>query len=121
MRGAIWKALTWADLVLIGAVVLAIIGSAAWAWKKNYDRSVFIYKNGALLGVYPLNEDRTIRIDGHNTVGIERGKVRMLAADCPGKRCVKQGAGDVLPIICLPNRVVVEIRGRDAKRPLIVR
>ncbi len=113
--------LNLADLVLIGVVIAAIIGSAGVYLQKKDDRNVYMYKDGVLWGSYPLNQDRVLRIDAHNSVGIEHGKVRMLSADCPDKRCVKQGAGDLLPIICLPNQVVVEIRSPGGKRALIVR
>jgi hypothetical protein len=109
-----------ADFLLILAVVAAIIASGFMFLSKDEQRYVHIYKDNLAVGVYPLDKDRVIRIDTHNTVEIRNGKVRMLAADCPDKRCVKQGAGDVLPIVCLPNRVVVEIRSSNAERGLIV-
>ena len=44
---------------------------------------------------------------------ILKGKVRVIEADCPDELDVKQGfienVGQV--IVCLPNRVVVEIKG----------
>jgi hypothetical protein len=109
-----------ADFLLILAVLAAIIASAFIFIKKEDQRRVFIYKDNLAVGSYPLNQDRVVRIDEHNTVEIKNSKVRMLSADCPDHRCVKQGAGDVLPIVCLPNRVVVEIRSRSAERGLIV-
>ncbi|MDD3144426.1 MAG: NusG domain II-containing protein [Candidatus Cloacimonetes bacterium] len=112
--------LSLADVLLILAVIAAIIVSAVIFLKKDEERFVHIYKDNLAVGVFPLNQDRVIRIDEHNTVQIKDGKVRMLQADCPDQRCVKQGAGDVLPLVCLPNRVVVEIRSRSAERGLIV-
>lgn len=65
------------------------------------------------VGVYDLSLDREINLDGHNTVVIEGGKVRMESADCPDRLCVKKGeisyAGQ--SIVCLPNKTVVEISG----------
>lgn len=112
--------LSWADFLLIVAIIAAIIVSAAVFIKKDERRLVHVFKDHLAVGVFPLDQDRVIRIDEHNTVEIRDGQVRMLEADCPDKRCVKQGAGDLLPIICLPNRVVVEIRSRNAERGLIV-
>ncbi len=112
--------LSVADFLLILAVVTAIIVSAVIFLKKDEERFVHIYKDDRAVGIYPLNQDRVVRIDAHNTVEIKAGKARMLESDCPDKRCVKQGATDRLPIICLPNRVVVEIRPRNATRDLIV-
>ena len=48
---------------------------------------------------------------GANTVQVERGRIRISAADCPDQVCVKQGwiSGGAVPIICLPHRLTIEI------------
>ena len=50
---------------------------------------------------------------GVNKVVINDGKVSMTEADCPDELCVKTGkisrVGET--IVCLPHRVVVEIKG----------
>lgn len=112
--------LSLADFLLILMVIVAIVLSAKVFLNKDDELFVHVHKDNLALGVFPLNKDRVIRIDEHNTVEIRNKKVRMLEADCPDKLCMKQGAGDVLPIICLPNRVVVEIGPRDSRRSLIV-
>ena len=50
---------------------------------------------------------------GSNTVLVEKGRVRVSAADCPDQICVHQGyiSDDLIPIICLPHRLMVEIVG----------
>lgn len=113
--------LSLADIILIAALLAAAGFSARLYSQRQTRKQVYIHKDSKLIGIYPINSDRVLRLDEHNTVVIEDGKVRMLSADCPDKRCVRQGAGDTLPIICLPNRVVVEIRARDEERRLIVR
>ncbi|MCB5224890.1 MAG: NusG domain II-containing protein [Candidatus Cloacimonadaceae bacterium] len=112
--------LSLADFILILTVLLAIGISWATVSKKEERLYVYIQKDELAVGVFPLDKDRVIRIDEHNTVEIKDGKVGMTEADCPDKRCVKQGFGDKLPIVCLPNRVVVEIRPLQAPRRLIV-
>ena len=75
--------------------------------------------NGSALEDLPLSEDaREFRIAAQNGVlvlEIRGGAARMIYADCPDKSCVKQGGvsrGGQF-IVCLPNRVVVEIIGKD--------
>lgn len=65
---------------------------------------------------YPLNEDREISLlyEGRqNLVKIEGGEVYMKSADCPDGTCVGQGRLRDMSgqIVCLPNRVVVELVG----------
>lgn len=54
---------------------------------------------------------------GYNLLEIGDEKVRVIEADCPDKLDVKQGyisrVGEV--IVCLPNRLVIEIKGTRAE------
>lgn len=54
---------------------------------------------------------------GYNLIEIGDEKVRVIEADCPDKLDVKQGyisrVGEV--IVCLPNRLVIEIKGTRAE------
>lgn len=55
---------------------------------------------------------------GYNLIEIGDEKVRVIEADCPDKLDVKQGyiskVGEV--IVCLPNKLVIEIKGIDDER-----
>jgi hypothetical protein len=79
-----------------------------------------VYKDNALMGVYPLPMDKTIDIDQHNSIEIRGDRVRMIKADCRDKRCVKQGFSSTLPIICLPNHLIVEVKQSETERKFIL-
>ncbi len=70
-------------------------------------------------GIYDLFKDQKIpvKIDGKvtNTVVIDHQKVYMQEASCPDHLCEKQGVitGSGKQIVCLPNRVVVQILSED--------
>ena len=112
--------LSLADVMLFIIIVVVVVLTSYGMVQKRENRIVYIIKENRYWADYPLSQDRTIVIDEHNTLQIADGKVRMLEADCPDKRCVKQGASDLLPIICLPNHLVVEIRSTNQKRTLII-
>ncbi|AFS78017.1 hypothetical protein DUF1312 [Gottschalkia acidurici 9a] len=62
------------------------------------------------------NEKKHLEIKtqyGYNKVEIQGEKVRVIDADCPDKLDVKQGWISSVDevIVCLPNRLVIEIRG----------
>ena len=64
---------------------------------------------------------KTIPIEtefGYNLIEIGDGKVRVIEASCPDQLDVKQGyiskIGEI--IVCLPNRLVIEIKGLDNER-----
>jgi len=47
---------------------------------------------------------------------VDHGRIRVSAADCPDLICFHQGwrSGGMLPIVCLPNRIVVTFEGRSS-------
>ncbi len=60
-----------------------------------------------------VGNKREIDVDGHNKVVIAGGEVWMESADCPDKLCVGRGriSRSGQTIICLPNKVMVTIKG----------
>lgn len=78
-----------------------------------------IYQNGDLLESIALDEvvaPYTFTLTGDNgctnEIQVRPGSIGILSADCPDKLCVHQGFIDstLLPITCLPNRLVIQIR-----------
>ena len=72
--------------------------------------------------VYPLDQEQTVSIAGplgETVVRIEEGTVRVLSSPCPEKLCIKTGRIEKPGqwIACLPNRVLITIRGRDTNQP----
>ncbi|MCD8354936.1 MAG: NusG domain II-containing protein [Clostridiales bacterium] len=113
------------DLLLLAALVLVGLGLTAFVLLSRMNSAsdgltVTVRQDNEVVATLPLDEDATYAVQGEdggttNLVVIEDGTVHMEEADCPDQLCVKQGkiryAGDSL--ICLPNRVVVEISGED--------
>lgn len=108
------------DIGLIGIVLLI----AFLCWFIPCVRGQFTYEkaqlritvNGEEYGVYSLEEDRVIRIGDTNVCEIKDGYVTMTEADCPDHLCMKQKRISKTggTIVCLPNRVVLEIISRES-------
>lgn len=106
------------DIVLVAVIFVTalaafllhdLIGAAAAG-------SVTVKVGGEIEGVYSLGEDQEIEINGGtNILIIRNAKADMIEADCPDKLCVNQRAisknGE--SIICLPNKVVVEVSSKE--------
>ena len=78
--------------------------------------TVTVKVDGKVTGTYPLAKDQKIRINGGtNILTIKNGKAKMTDADCPDQLCVHQKAASKNheSIICLPNKVVVEVDGSE--------
>lgn len=106
------------DIVFLA--VLFVLGIALTVGIYCFSASgseIRITVDGRLYGTYNLekNQEISIELDGEiaNVVVIEDGEAYMKDADCPDQLCIHQGAisRDKQTIICLPNKVVVEVVG----------
>jgi len=66
----------------------------------------------------PVEKKETIRIKtkyGYNIIEIDKDVVRIIESDCHNQICVKDGSiskvGEVL--VCLPHKLIVEIKGKS--------
>lgn len=106
-------------LILIGLFIAA----AAWFWlngkQEPTEGTVVIYKDGNVHTTFPLSSDEIITIEdkegGINVVSIKDGKAEMIDANCPDKLCIhtRPAQKNGQSIVCLPNRVVVEVKSTE--------
>lgn len=107
------------DFIFLGAVLtactLVLILFRLGAKSAN---TVFITVDGKEYAVCSLWEEQTIEIKSEqgevtNIVQIKGGQAKMIDADCPDGLCMQQKAisFDKENIVCLPNKVVVAVRG----------
>lgn len=100
--------------IVVFAVVVALTALVVWLSYRKAGATVEIVAEG-YAAVFPLDEDRTVELDGL-TVVIEGGSVYVTAASCPDKVCEHTGRirHENQSIVCLPLRVTVTIRGDGA-------
>ena len=104
-----------ADIILLIVILAVGIPLAVLSLSSGTGGDkVKISLNGKVYGTYPLHEDRVIEVseDGHtNHITIKDGRVSMSYSPCRNQVCVNTGAISETKdaIVCLPNRVVVEI------------
>lgn len=78
--------------------------------------TIIVKIEGEVAGIYSLHENQEIEINGgKNILVIKDGEADMIWADCPDKLCVKQKSisKNKENIICLPNKVVVEVESNE--------
>lgn len=101
------------DMILIGIVLcVAFLGCFFYMKQaKKVPEEVLVSVDGVMRGSYRLSEDMEVEINGTNILVIKNGKVKMKEADCPDQICVHHKAisKNKESIVCLPNKVVVEI------------
>lgn len=103
------------DVIFIAAIlILAALAALLLFISRSEGDRVTVTVDGKLFGEYPLSEDRTVEIkqgEHYNVLIIENGYARVERASCPDGICsshhpVKHSGES---IICLPNKVVIEI------------
>lgn len=119
--------MTKADKYLIIVIIIISLGSLFYTKNSmgNTDRKyISIQVDGEEVKQIIFDKKlvgNTIPIEtefGYNLIEIGDEKVRVIDADCPDQLDVKQGyiskTGEV--IVCLPNRLVIEIKGMEEDR-----
>jgi hypothetical protein len=111
------------DISLIAAVIivnliLLVIGSKKVS--NAGGNTAYVYSDDKLIGKYLLgngySDEFTIKSEeGVNTVHIENDNVWVSDSNCPDKYCQLQGkaAADGDIIVCLPNKLVIKVVGKD--------
>ena len=116
-----WLGLKVWDYVLI---IVCLLGIAGWYWLQPENKSlathVLISSGNKPAQKFSLTQDRTVQIQGYlgqSTLKIEHGQVRFVKSVCTNKVCIHSGwqrrSGNL--VACLPNRVIVELKGRHVE------
>ena len=114
------------DVILVLGLLLVIFaaGLALFLFRSVGD-TVTVTVNGEKYAEYSLSEDREVEIrvgEGYNILVIEEGRAYVRVASCPDGICSSHRpiGHDGESIICLPNKVVIEIHTQDRQQPDII-
>ena len=114
------------DIVFIASFLAAVVitGLCLFLFRADGD-TVTVTVDGAVYGIYPLDEDITVEISsdyGTNVLVIKDGLAFVEAATCPDKICVshKPILRDGETVVCLPNRVVISVSSTKDGPDMIV-
>ncbi len=116
--------------LLAGCILLVLTASVLfWVFNRSAARdpdttyTAYLYQDGQLLQTIPLSQVTqsycfTLEAPsgGYNIIEVSTGAIAITEADCPDQICVLQGAiaDSLLPITCLPHRLVIELRADDS-------
>lgn len=115
MRNVIRKG----DIILLIALILFGLALSWFSVRNNITgQKVIVRVGGKEYGTYTLDKNRTITIrqNGHkNVIVIKNGKAFMKFSDCKNQICVHHASISSTreTIVCLPNKVTLEIEGKD--------
>ncbi|WP_425804467.1 NusG domain II-containing protein [Desulfitobacterium sp. Sab5] len=111
------------DLILIGIIFMVVVFSfiGIYFWQKaNSNKLVaVISQDNKVVERIDLNkveQPRIIKLSGnyHNSIRVEKGRIRYEDSDCPNLVCVNTGwltkYGDLA--VCLPNKMIIDIENK---------
>lgn len=108
-------------ILLLLALAVAACAAVLLLRPRGTDHPVArITLDGALVEEIDLErvgEAYAFTLDGpggfSNTILVEEGRIRVSQAGCPDQVCVNQGfiSDGATPIVCLPNRLIIQITG----------
>ena len=119
-------------IVFIAMILLIFVTCAGYLFLASRGNATDpyvadIYQNGTLIKSIPLYQVTSsyqFTVTGENgaenVIEVRHGTIAVISASCPDKICVRQGfqSTSVLPIICLPNRLVIRLRKiKDSEEP----
>lgn len=107
------------DIILIAVILIVSLSVLLIVFLTRESGNIaVVYVDGDKVAEYPLSVDGVYYLNnGTNTLVIENGEAYIRDATCPdkysGNGCVNTGRISYVgqTIVCLPNRVIVEIVG----------
>jgi hypothetical protein len=112
---------TWVDLLIAAGILLfSLYWLVAQAETRDTLKEAVIYKDGVIIERVSLatSEERRLDLAPHGVamvLAVRHGRVRVLSSSCRQQICVRKGwvahAHD--PIICIPNKITIEVTGTE--------
>lgn len=98
-------------LILVAVCVAASCLLLYMRFGRESAGKVVVTVDGKVKGTYSLSDNTEVQINDTNTFVIENREVKMKEANCPDQICVHHKAisKNKETIVCLPNKVVIEI------------
>lgn len=122
----------WDIVLLIALLLLSLLPEGVFILRGS-DRTLegtqaVVQVNGSVYKEIPLSEHHgtdtfTIQTNsGYNTVVVKDQTIGIVEADCPDKICIQEGfirnPGETT--VCLPHKVMIEIRSTATEEPDII-
>ena len=104
-------------IVITAAVIALSLIFIAFTKLGSNGRIAYVYSDGELIETIDLDRvtsPYTFTVShngGENLIEVRHGEIGVISATCPDKICVDRGhiKDSSLPIVCLPNKLVVQI------------
>jgi hypothetical protein len=111
----------------VAIFVIGIVGSIL-ILQSTHGTMVNVIQDGNVLYSFDLlqakNQTLEIVYEGRaNIIEINEGKIRVSEAECPDHSCIRMGylKSNALPLVCLPNRLIIQFANENDDVDAVVR
>ena len=105
--------ITKTDIIVISIILLSAIFTFMLNLKTNSKIDIIITHNNQVYATLPLMSDNTILLEDIAIIEINNNKARISFSTCKNQLCIKQGWSDRLPIICVPNMILIDFKDNN--------
>lgn len=103
-------------ILIVFLLILSVFLSIVLLIFPAKGSQIVVWYKGKEFGKFSLMTDRIITVDEKISIQVKNSKVRVIENTCPNKICIAQGyiskSGSV--IVCIPNKLLVEIISKKA-------
>ena len=110
-----FKILTKADIFLISFLMLVAVSIFVKQTLGEKPSFAYIFSNNKLFAKVSLVKEDTILLPSGNVAQILDGKIAIVKSETPKQIAVKQGFSNRLPIVNLPDRIVITFDYQDSQ------
>jgi hypothetical protein len=97
------------DIIIICVILASVFVSLLLIFNRSHESNVVIIQvNNAIYEIRSLCEDSITQIGNFATLQIFEGNARILNSTCRNQHCVMKNWSNRTPIICVPNRILIE-------------
>lgn len=100
-------------IILISIIVLFFLLKYIYFSNNNY---AYVYYENNLIKTIDLSINKEYKVDGYNgevIIEVKDKKIRVKKETSPLHICSKQGYSNSIPIICLPNKIIIKLVNND--------
>ena len=122
-KGELMKSTKFWVVMIAAVLFLSVCASAFVLMYHGTGHTVSISQNGKVIKRINLDTvttpyEFTVKGEGgSNTVRVEQGRICVVDATCPDHVCVNTGwiSDGAIPIVCLPNQLVIQAETSDTQ------
>ena len=116
-RYMVFKHLTITDFIIISLILISAGASLLHTITNKSDQNqVTISLNNRIYTIEDMKHTNTITLDTLAVIEINNQKARITYSTCRNQLCVNQGWSNSLPVVCVPNRVMLEFNRNRNRR-----